>query len=754
MRAPPRGAYFKSEVGVQLTKVSSLNVFQRILYYTTGANLKPQTKTPTQSIMKSSRFNTHPQHSPADPAAAASTSGCPRSTPNRISRLACFACASALPLLLGLPAALSALTVEGDLLTIGESTGTVRTHLKVEPNGTLWSGTGTGYDSTSATPTGPGTRLMWIPEKNAFRAGRILEDRPDLWDYAKLGEHSFAWGYNNLAEGYGSTVWGAYNQTDAYASTVWGSGNRIDSGSMLGTAWGVGNAISHPASYAATVWGAYNKSEGYYTTAWGISNLALGYDATVWGRENLVTGAYATAFGHYTEAAGTCATTWGRDGSAIGDLATSWGERSHADAYLSTAFGRDNIGGITDNPSGPDGDTTWYESDPLLEVGVGYWPDGKANALSLMKSGKTAIGVHTAHPEGDETLVVHGALQLGDYADPDTATPAAGALRYSGGDFEGYDGAAWHSLSRGGSAASASSLIDPVNGASVIVATTPGAVTIVGGRHRQYTGSGSLPPTAGNLLRMGALSSGSASSDYGANQFQWFGELEFPTGGAAVAYLYLGEAPMELWGYFDLTVTADYWHPGYGRGAITKRFPMAFTEWGNPENPVLIGMDEEDSQVTAATGGIVNYVTIGEVEVVDDQVRVPIYFQNGAHTVSGLHLSGMFMRAYNTPGYPYAEIEAHSGEFALDNAVEMSEVKLSGSLTLADGTELNGAEDLGSASASDGSVLVDPAAPESTVVQVAAGGGSVSVAADLLVNGALVLSSPQGDLSMGLFTAQ
>ena len=129
---------------------------------------------------------------------------------------------------------------------------------------------------------------------------------------------------------------------------------------------------------------------------------------------------------------------------------------------------------------------------------------------------------------------------------------------------------------------------------------------------------------------------------------------------------------------------------------------MAFTEWSNPHVPALIGMNTEDSQVLAATGGIVDYVTIGEVEVHGDQVRVPVYFRDGAHNVSGLQLSGMFLRAYNSPGYPYAEIEAHSGTIELHNAVELGAVTLSGSLTLPDGTQINGAADLGTNNSGNG----------------------------------------------------
>ena len=302
---------------------------------------------------------------------------------------------------------LEALTLEAEALSVGDS-GTapaVRTGLQVEPNGTVWSGTGAGYESNSGTPSGEGTRLMWVQEKNAFRAGSLFVPWQDLWDYAQLGQHSFAWGVNNQASGYGATTWGALNAA--------------------------GDA---------------------YTTAWGAGNTAQGYAATTWGRENLAHGDQTTAFGYYTEASGLCATSWGRDGSATGDYATSWGERSHAAAYLSTAFGRDNIGGFTENPYGPNGDTQWHDDDPLLEVGVGHLQggqSGKANAFSIMKNGATAVGFHTAHPSGEEALVVHGALQLGDYAEPAAASPAPGALRYHNDDFEGYDGQQWHSLTAG-----------------------------------------------------------------------------------------------------------------------------------------------------------------------------------------------------------------------------------------------------------------------------------------------------------------
>ena len=192
--------------------------------------------------------------------------------------------------------------VAGDTLSVGVrgATPAVQTGLQVEPNGTVWSGTGTGFDSTSATPTGAGTRLMWVPEKNAFRAGRVLEAEPDRWDYARLGQNSFAWGNSNVASRSLATSWGESN-----------------------LALGMG----------ATVWGSHNEVYGDFATTWGIHNYATGY--------------LATAFGDHSEAAGTCATSWGRDGSAIGELATA----GEAATWIATRVRprRDNIGGITIN---------------------------------------------------------------------------------------------------------------------------------------------------------------------------------------------------------------------------------------------------------------------------------------------------------------------------------------------------------------------------------------------------------------------
>lgn len=52
---------------------------------------------------------------------------------------------------------------------------------------------------------GSGTRLLWFPQRAAFRAGTILETQ---WDGANIGDASVAIGYNNRASGAYSTAFG------------------------------------------------------------------------------------------------------------------------------------------------------------------------------------------------------------------------------------------------------------------------------------------------------------------------------------------------------------------------------------------------------------------------------------------------------------------------------------------------------------------------------------------------------------------
>ena len=62
----------------------------------------------------------------------------------------------------------------------------------------------TGSNSLPATPGNPpvnggGIRLMWYPDKAAFRVGAVGSKN---WDMDSIGNYSFASGFNTKAKGY------------------------------------------------------------------------------------------------------------------------------------------------------------------------------------------------------------------------------------------------------------------------------------------------------------------------------------------------------------------------------------------------------------------------------------------------------------------------------------------------------------------------------------------------------------------------
>lgn len=64
----------------------------------------------------------------------------------------------------------------------------------------------TGSPILGVTPvSGSGARMMWIPERRAFRSGYVTSDQ---WDSYKIGLHSFATGYNTTASGGNSVAIG------------------------------------------------------------------------------------------------------------------------------------------------------------------------------------------------------------------------------------------------------------------------------------------------------------------------------------------------------------------------------------------------------------------------------------------------------------------------------------------------------------------------------------------------------------------
>lgn len=198
-----------------------------------------------------------------------------------------------------------------------------------------------------ASNTGAGSKLMWIPEKSAFRVGKLedFEDEDFIgsknWDPDSIGNVSFAAGYNTKATGDHSVAMG------------------------------------------------YNTSaEGRLSTAMGLGTKASGQRSTAMGGETEASGPASTAMGTHTEASGWASTALGLFTKASGRASTSTGQRTIAESLASMALGRYNLGGGSP--------TAWIETDPLFEVGIGTNNLNRKNALTILKNG--FLGLNTATP--------------------------------------------------------------------------------------------------------------------------------------------------------------------------------------------------------------------------------------------------------------------------------------------------------------------------------------------------------------------
>ncbi len=95
--------------------------------------------------------------------------------------------------------------------------------------------------------SGAGRRMMWYPDKAAFRAGYVSSTQ---WNTSSVGNYSVAMGLNTTASGPASTA--------------------------LGASCNAAAAYSFAAGFAATASAAYSTAIGYINTASGIYSSAFG----------------------------------------------------------------------------------------------------------------------------------------------------------------------------------------------------------------------------------------------------------------------------------------------------------------------------------------------------------------------------------------------------------------------------------------------------------------------------------------------
>jgi hypothetical protein len=317
---------------------------------------------------------------------------------------------------------------------------------------------------------GVGSKLMWLPSKSAFRAGNTGSTQ---WDWTNIGTNSFAAGNYTTASGDQSTAMGSGTTASGDFATAIGAGagasgdRSVAMGTGAGaygdrsTSIGVGTDAD---AYASIATGSYNVGGGNPTTwvdtdpifeigngtgildrsnvmtilkdgtvAMGDNTTASGRQSTAMGRNTTASGAESTALGNGTTASEDAATAMGNQTTASGINSTAMGTETKAEAFASTAIGSRNVGG--GSPS------AWFGDDPIFEIGIGIYDVSYENAMTVLKNGNVGIGPTSP----DEKLEVDGGIKMGN-----TVNTIAGTIRWTGTDFEGYDGTTWRSLTGGG----------------------------------------------------------------------------------------------------------------------------------------------------------------------------------------------------------------------------------------------------------------------------------------------------------------
>lgn len=315
--------------------------------------------------------------------------------------------------------------------------------------------TGTSTNSGALAPSGGGIRLVWNPNKTAFRAGNVNGNQ---WDPINIGEGSFAlggntiasggyaaaWGYTTTASNNYATAWGESNNASGEYATVWGKDNTAQGSSS--SAWGLMNTAT---GESTTAWGRENNASQLRATAWGLNNMVDADDGTAWGNGNTVLGvrgtawgvgnsAYAqssTAWGMNTDATGTSSTAWGSGAQASGGNATAWGNGSQATGNDgATAFGS-NTAATADQA------TAWGTGTSAGGAFSTAWGSGsvaQGDGATAFGTGQTSADYATAW--GSASAMANSATAWG------SATQASGSRSTawgSGTDASGSEATAW-----------------------------------------------------------------------------------------------------------------------------------------------------------------------------------------------------------------------------------------------------------------------------------------------------------------------
>ncbi len=187
---------------------------------------------------------------------------------------------------------------------VGIGTTTPLARLHVTDSSVLFSASGDIPGSPVAPPvSGAGRRMMWYPDKAAFRAGYVGSFGSTYWDAANIGKYSFAAGSNCRASGDHSFAVGLATTASGDESVAFGNNATSSADRSLsfnGFASGVGAIALGSGAQAtaddAVAIGPSSIASGLASTTIGPS-IALGSFSVAIGLQNRAAGNFSMAFG-------------------------------------------------------------------------------------------------------------------------------------------------------------------------------------------------------------------------------------------------------------------------------------------------------------------------------------------------------------------------------------------------------------------------------------------------------------------------
>ena len=151
---------------------------------------------------------------------------------------------------------------------VGIGTTAPVARLQVADSNVVFTGPANVSQTTAFNPPvqGQGTRMMWYPQKAAFRAGYVYGK---VWDKDSIGNFSFAAGFDSKAIGAASAAMG--NGTNALGDISIAMGYLSTASGYMSTAIGNSTVAS---GTGATAMGGVATASGNFSTATGVHTIA------------------------------------------------------------------------------------------------------------------------------------------------------------------------------------------------------------------------------------------------------------------------------------------------------------------------------------------------------------------------------------------------------------------------------------------------------------------------------------------------